>query len=248
VLLLGGWQAYRQLHIAREGQITERFTRAVDQLGSDTLDVRLGGIYALARVARDSPEDEAAALEVLAHYVREHAPWPPRHPGQYRADAPLDQIRPLQARAADVHAALTVLTRHPRRSTTPPPELTSTDLRRAALEGAHLERARLDGVHLEGAELRDVHLEGAQLTDAHLDKAQLTDAHLEEARLGRASLKQAELGQAHLERASLFEAHLERAWLDRAHLERAALLGAHLELRGSPSTRLWGEHGSLARA
>jgi hypothetical protein len=36
-------------------QITERFTRAIDQLGDrDRLDVRLGGIYALERIARDS--------------------------------------------------------------------------------------------------------------------------------------------------------------------------------------------------
>jgi hypothetical protein len=33
----------RQLQVNREGQITERFTRAIDQLGSEALDVRLGG-------------------------------------------------------------------------------------------------------------------------------------------------------------------------------------------------------------
>src|SRR3954447_13018885 len=41
--------------LSRAGQITERFTRAIDQLGSTQLDVRLGGIYALERLARDSP-------------------------------------------------------------------------------------------------------------------------------------------------------------------------------------------------
>jgi hypothetical protein len=36
----------------RSGQITERFTRAVDQLGSKEIDIRLGGINALERIAR----------------------------------------------------------------------------------------------------------------------------------------------------------------------------------------------------
>ena len=49
----------RQAHeLDRQGQITERFTRAVDQLGNkDSLDVRLGGIYALERLARESRDD-----------------------------------------------------------------------------------------------------------------------------------------------------------------------------------------------
>ena len=70
----------RQLHVTREGQITERFTRAIDQLGSDKLDVRLGGIYALERIARDSVIDRDPIIQVLATFVREHSPWPPLPP------------------------------------------------------------------------------------------------------------------------------------------------------------------------
>jgi hypothetical protein len=79
-LLLGAYFTWRQLRIAREGQITERFTRAIDQLGHDHLDVRLGGIYALERIARDSPADRATIGEVLTAFVRSHAPWPPACP------------------------------------------------------------------------------------------------------------------------------------------------------------------------
>jgi hypothetical protein len=68
--------AQDQLVIAQEGQITERFTRAVDQLGSDQLVVRLGGIYALERIAMNSPRDAATIAEVLSSYIRQHAPWP----------------------------------------------------------------------------------------------------------------------------------------------------------------------------
>jgi hypothetical protein len=77
VLLLGAYFTYRQLRVTREGQITDRYTKAVDQLGSEHLDVRVGGIYALERIARDSPEDRATIEEVLTAYLRDHAPWPP---------------------------------------------------------------------------------------------------------------------------------------------------------------------------
>jgi hypothetical protein len=50
VLLAGAYVTYRQLtnsreqlQIAQQGQITERFTRAIDQLGHAQLDVRLAG-------------------------------------------------------------------------------------------------------------------------------------------------------------------------------------------------------------
>ena len=37
----------KQLNISYEGQISERFTRAIDQLGSEKLEVRVGGVYSL---------------------------------------------------------------------------------------------------------------------------------------------------------------------------------------------------------
>jgi hypothetical protein len=74
---VGAAVTLRQVRTTREGQITDRYTRAVDQLGSQHLDVRLGGIYALERIARDSPPDRPTIEEVLTAYVRGHAPWPP---------------------------------------------------------------------------------------------------------------------------------------------------------------------------
>jgi hypothetical protein len=70
----------RQLTSAEETQITERFTRAIEHLGDETLDVRLGGIYALERIGNDSPADRGAIEDILASYVRVHAPWKPRVP------------------------------------------------------------------------------------------------------------------------------------------------------------------------
>jgi hypothetical protein len=46
----------RNYSLSREGQVTDRYTKAVKQLGDKKVDVRLGGIYALERIARDSPK------------------------------------------------------------------------------------------------------------------------------------------------------------------------------------------------
>jgi hypothetical protein len=58
--------------IDQERQITERFTRAIDRLDGGALDVRLGGIYALERIARESSDDHGPIMEVLTAFVREH--------------------------------------------------------------------------------------------------------------------------------------------------------------------------------
>ena len=63
---------------AEQGHITDRFTKAIEQLGSKEMAVRLGAIYALERISRDSPEDHWTIMEVLTAYVRDNAPWPPR--------------------------------------------------------------------------------------------------------------------------------------------------------------------------
>lgn len=74
---IGAYYTHETFGLNRAGQITERFTRAIDQLASGEVEVRLGGIYALERIARDSKEDHPQVVEVLTPFVRERAPWNP---------------------------------------------------------------------------------------------------------------------------------------------------------------------------
>jgi hypothetical protein len=99
---LGGiFVAWQQLQtdrdLTREGQVTDRYTRAIDQLGHEAVDVRLGAIYALERIAKDSPPDRVTVAEVLTAFIRGHAPWPPRLPGQPPADTPRTGCRCFSA-------------------------------------------------------------------------------------------------------------------------------------------------------
>jgi len=59
------YYAWQRNNIAQEGQITERFTRAIDQLGNPNLEIRLGGIYALERISNESKKDYWPIMEIL---------------------------------------------------------------------------------------------------------------------------------------------------------------------------------------
>ncbi|MFI6240032.1 pentapeptide repeat-containing protein [Micromonospora sp. NPDC050795] len=58
-----------QLTVQREGQLTDRYTRAVEQLANVDTTVRIGGIYALDRIARESIDDRPNIVNVLAAYL-----------------------------------------------------------------------------------------------------------------------------------------------------------------------------------
>jgi uncharacterized protein YjbI with pentapeptide repeats len=224
----------RNVAVSLEGQITDRFTKAIEQLGDTTnLAKRLGGIYVLERIAKDSPKDHWTIMEVLTAYVRENAPWKEER-GQLPlafTDAKHQPMRP----PTDIQAILTVLGRRTLRYEKEEHhlDLHGTDLRGADLSGAHLEGADLSGAHLEGADLGRAQLRGADLSGAHLERAFLGEAQLERAYLREAQLEGADLGRAQLRGADLREAqlkgaHLWEAQLERAHLREAQLEGAFL--------------------
>jgi hypothetical protein len=73
-LELTQWGQQRTHELTEQGQVTDRYTKAIEQLGSGTLDIRIGGIYALERIARDSARDHPTIMEVLTAFIREHSP------------------------------------------------------------------------------------------------------------------------------------------------------------------------------
>lgn len=62
---------------AEERRITELYAKAVEQLGSDKPAVRLGGLYALERLAQNTRAQRHTVLNVLCAYLR--MPFEPGH-------------------------------------------------------------------------------------------------------------------------------------------------------------------------
>jgi hypothetical protein len=68
---------------ATERRITELYTKAAEELGSDKAPVRLAGLYALERLAQANPDHRQTVLNVICAYLR--MPFePPPPPGQPR--------------------------------------------------------------------------------------------------------------------------------------------------------------------
>ena len=212
----------RTFELNRRGQITERFHRAVELLGHQHANARVGGIYSLEQIAHDSPEDHhGPIIELLAAYIRASAPVgddaEPRTPSVGKA-------RP----APDVQSALTVLARRNSEHDDPQTQIRLADayLRGATLRGGSFDRARF-----RRADLRNARLEGTRLRDAEFREAHLQGAHFHadaELALEAADLRGAKFPKAHLEGAHLEDAHLEGADLSDADLEGADLTLAHV--------------------
>jgi Pentapeptide repeats (8 copies) len=220
LLVAGAIATWRQVQVNREGQITERFTRAIDQLGSQTPDVRLGGIFTMERIAKDSPADRNTVAAVLSAFVRTHAPWMvgaadgPEHP-----TATVDERLPwLEHRAPDVSTAIWLLGRRPPSRDAPRLYLSRVDLRAAHLPNAQLPNINLRNANLARAVLLGINLERSDLENTDLRHTDLRAAHLTSANLRRAHLQNADLGGADMRRADLRGANLQGANLQGADL------------------------------
>ena len=211
--LLFTWRNLRatqlKLDIDREAQLTNRFTQATTQLGAQLSDgrpnveARLGGIYALAWIARDSLDDYWPVMEILTAYVRHNAAWS-------RAESAISSLSgtPYVPKVrTDIQAVLTVLGRSTPPKVTDPRldqkfDLRVTDLRGAEFWDAHLEKADFWGAHLEGAQLWGAYLNDAKLVNAHLRGANLKNATLAGADLTGADLDGADLEGTDLRNAT----------------------------------------------
>ncbi|PSB28815.1 pentapeptide repeat-containing protein [Stenomitos frigidus] len=247
VLYLNFRVANRNAELTESRLITERFSKAVEQLGSDKIEVRLGGIYALERIAQDSVRDHWTIMEVLTAFVRERSPVEPIQKPQVKESFAEHYLQPQSETEAklmpvtkDVQAALTVIGR--REVKNDPDQksldlsdtnLNSADLYRAQLEGAKFEGANLKSANLEGGSLKSAFLGNADLSGALLHNADLPGAKLSSALLNSAELEGAHLAYADLRGANLIGANLSNANLRRTILDSSLLIGANLtDVRG----------------
>jgi uncharacterized protein YjbI with pentapeptide repeats len=239
--------AQEELRLTRQGQMAERFTQAIDQLGSEFSEIRLGGIYALERIARESEADYWSVIVVLTAYIRTNVPWPPTTAAKSSDDSEREKDLEAEAelshqhRRLDIQAILYILRDRKHHYGSGEDKyiwLTHSDLRNGDLREIHLDRARLRGANLKGARLDGAHLWRARLRniifeEASLERAQLQQADLEEAILCKADLEGAYLRgavliKANIQGANLRKANLRGAFLEGANLQKAKLQGAYL--------------------
>lgn len=249
-LLFTAYTAWRNLVVSEKKQIVESFAKAVEQLGSDELHARVGGIFVLEQIAQSSPEYHWPVIEVLTSYIRDISldgestfkPFKqkPKTEEHYSGDnlrektskEIVDEVvqkfteEPGISVKIDIQAALTVICR---RNSKQDPEDKVIDLRFCDIRGANINNANLSCANLNGAKILRAQLKNADLSNAKLRQADLTEANLIGANLNGSSLNEAVLEGAYLQKADLQNSDLSEANLEGTHLQKAIFRGANLE-------------------
>ena len=240
--------AEREADTAEQGLITDRLNKATEGLGkkegeNPVLEVRLGSLYSLERIAQESIRDHVQIMEMLCAYVRTNSPivgnW-----GDIAAMTPLRK---------DIQTALTIIGRRgngkegaerleKEQAQGYQIDLSHCDLHQAELIGADLSRAKinhsymrfakLDGANLTGAEIDGTMLVSAELRGANLSYAKISNTdkieNLAHVRLMEANLSHAEIKDSNLVSAILWGANMSHADIKDSYLIDARLDGANL--------------------
>jgi hypothetical protein len=238
------WAAFRQADTAsrrhkeqtdadRQRRITEGYSKAVGQLASDKIEERLGGIYTLERISKESPDDYWTVMETLTAFVRERTRrteaertsvpfekriaerayflWENAGRPEGRSEAFRDEAIRLEKLGepppTDIAAVLIVIDRR-----------IEKDRNRERDKGWRLDfhevvlrRADFYGMYLDSAKFFQAHLEGAYLMRAHLERADLMWAHLQGADLREATgLKDDQLAEVHGDAFTRLPANVNR--------------------------------------
>ena len=227
------WVAHKDYKVKEQGHITDRINKAVEGLGAEktvkligepseftqpNLEVRIGAIYALERIAQDSLRDHIQIMEILCAYIRENAP-------ASNSNSPLRSDKPR----TDIQIALTVIGRRSDKQVA----IESIkgykfDLSRVSLQGASIigtfNKASFSGSNFERA-----------LFDGNFDHANFSEAILSEATLSgmkfcNVDFSSSKLGFAKLNGSKFKDIHFKSTDFNSAKLDLAAFQNVSFRL------------------
>ena len=193
----------------------ERYQRGAEMLGSCVLAVRLGGVYALSRLAEEYPVDyHLQVMQLLCAFVR--------NPTNFTATESISRellYEDVPRLRDDIQAAITAIgTRSEigRRLEWDSAftldlngaQLVRADMRRANFSRADLRKANLTYGNLGGSDLCRVDLNDADIRYVELSGAKLDYSDMVNARLDGAIAQDTNFSGANLTGSVLFEADL----------------------------------------
>ena len=206
--------AQRQAETAQRSLLNERYQKGAEMLGSEMLPVRLGGVHALAHLAREHPgEYHSKIMSLLCAFACN----PP--------DSDEAQEEELRADVQAVMEAISARNKAQIKEENHILKLSGAFLEKVTISDGNLAGLFLDRASLKGAFLYGTNLSGAIMFFASLEKADLGGADLQYAQLSNADLTNASLYTADLRNADLCDANLTGTDLRKANLGGAYLKG-----------------------
>ncbi len=245
------WAAQRQADASDKSLLNERYQKGAEMLGSSTLSVRLAGIYALQRLAEESPNEYHVQItRLLCAFIR----LPPYKSGGRREDVEsalqaiatrtpedlrIEQKLGFQPNLTDANLhrikirprTVVEIAFYENRDRSDLENLTFVEkssfhenLSQILLSGADLSEAWLDHTNLSGNEF-----EATDLSKTHFSSSDLSRSEFREARMSGALLDGATLTNAVFEQVDLTDAQLNSADLSKAMFNNSDLRGADLK-------------------
>lgn len=238
------WIANKQLRLMERGQRDERFQKAADMIGSQTLSTRLGGIFALERLSTEFPEEyHVQVMKQLCAFSRCHG-------NELTGDGKVLQNSDFFAVVSEF-AAKRVETAEFNEQANDQPSAVFPDVEAATrvigsrgsvqkgieenakgfqidLCGAILNNASLWNCNLSNTQLMKANLRNAKLLGANFSNATVSGAIFHSAILPSADFTEAIADSACFEHAMLSGANFTNAQLWRANLNGASISGAKL--------------------
>ena len=203
-------------------------------LGSEVSAVRLGGIYALQRLAEEHPEQyHVQIMQLFCAYVRNPTGQAPSQVLRY------EDGKPVYGPREDVQAVMYAIGS---RSDADIALERAAENFRLDLRNVLLYHSHLSNLNLSGARLDEANLCGARLHSARLPNASLDDADFSYAFLNNADFSNASLNDTEFFSASLSGANLSNAMLIGANFFLASLDGTNLSYAHLPSAYLGNAH------
>ena len=204
------------------------YASSIKYLEHDKESVKLGAVYGLIRLAKNSRLSGDPWTSDVADILRAHI-------DSITKDSRENRVKPSSY--ASTVLRLFIPHKNDTLETNPflalPIDLNDFYLVGVNLNGLHMKDANLTKVDLSGADLRGVNLTGANLMDVNLSGADLrgvnlTGANLMDVNLSGANLRRADLRRVDLRRVDLSGADLSAADLRGADLTDADLTGVDL--------------------
>ena len=218
-----GVVANRQANTEQQGLLNERYQKGAEMLGSEVLSVRLGGIYALQRLAEEWPDQyHIQIMRLFCAFVR----LPTRDQSFESGQTVIEAGIQLGIRQ-DVEAVMQMMGSRDEsrialeRMADFRLDLRGADLSKAEFLDADLSNAMFHKSNLSGANFANTNLADSFLIYSDLSRAQFYSVNFTGTRLGSANLSSALLQDADLSRRNLHNVNLSGTNLLRANLSGA---------------------------
>ncbi len=232
-----------QAETAQQSLMNERYQRGAEMLGSEVLSVRLGGIYALQRLAVEHPNQyHIQIMRLFCAFVR----LPTKDQSLEVGQAAIEPGT-LVGRRQDVETIMEAIgSRAQSRIDIERKEDFRLDLRGANLHEAQLLGADLSNAMFHHSNLSSVNFANTDLTDSFLSYADLSRAQFHDVNFTRTRLWFTNLSGAMLQ-----DADLPRTDFSNANLVGTNFLGANLSganFQDAKAANAWFELANLSGA